>query len=132
MTASSCRSWFLLHRGLSLYFRLLSLHDAQLSSPFLALLYSACAIASCFVLGASAVTCLESAALLPASKLVAASRICAACDGSCMHLFCHTTLIRGQRFPSERLMLCKMYCQSLISLSVCLFKMYRLNCFRDL
>lgn len=74
MTAASCRAQSILPPGLSLYPGLLSLCDFKLQSPLLALLYSTCAAASCFVLCASAVTPSENAALLPASELVAAKQ----------------------------------------------------------
>lgn len=113
MTASSCRARSLLPPGLSLYPGLLSLCDVQLPSPFPTLLYSTCAAASCFVLCASAVTRAESAALLPASELVAASRVCAACGGCCIHLSCHATLMWGQRFLSGRGILAKCIAKTL-------------------
>lgn len=78
----------------SLYPGLLSLCDIQLRSPLLALLYLA---ASRFVVRASALTRAGCAALLPVSKLAAASRICTACGGCCRHLSCHAALTWGQR-----------------------------------
>lgn len=122
-----CRARSLLPPGLSLYPRLLSLCDVQLQSPFPALLYSARAAASRFVLRASAVTRSERC-LLPASKLVAAGRICAACGACCVHLFCRAALLWGQRFLSGRGILAKCMTKTLF---IYLFKICRLRSFRD-
>ena len=107
MTAASCRAPSLQPPGPSLYPGLLSPCDIQLRSPFPTLLCSSCAAASRFVLRASAVTCSESAALLPASQLAAASRICAARGGCCIYLSCHAALTWGHRFLSGRGILAK-------------------------
>lgn len=130
MTPSSCRA---LPPGLSLYPGLLSLCDIQLRSPFLALLYSA---ASRFVVCASAVTRAGRAALLPASKLAAASRICAACGGCCGHLSCHAILTWGQRLLRAKGILVKCITQILcvyvcVYVFIYLFKMFKLSSFRD-